>query len=199
MFGGQPRRCVVPRSSSAAATGLPGPVASVRGCQASAHAPGRRCCHGQSGRRRAACLAGPALVPSRLQSFRRGAPRRRPNRSAPLANGRERRAACGTWAAAPKPHSVAQARARLDRLFICGALHEKRVELLAGRVAVAGAQSDSCERQLRVPCVIRSEEHTSELQSLAYLVCRLLLEKKKKKIEAILVMICVYERFRRSL
>src|SRR2546425_9451524 len=33
-------------------------------------------------------------------------------------------------------------------------------------------------------CIIvgkRSEEHTSELQSLAYLVCRLLLEKKKKK------------------
>src|SRR2546425_8860999 len=28
----------------------------------------------------------------------------------------------------------------------------------------------------------RSEEHTSELQSLAYLVCRLLLEKKKKEI-----------------
>src|SRR5687767_15232423 len=27
----------------------------------------------------------------------------------------------------------------------------------------------------------RSEEHTSELQSLAYLVCRLLLEKKKRK------------------
>src|SRR2546425_11611990 len=30
---------------------------------------------------------------------------------------------------------------------------------------------------------IRSEEHTSELQSLAYLVCRLLLEKKKKKVK----------------
>src|SRR3989441_4499563 len=29
---------------------------------------------------------------------------------------------------------------------------------------------------------VRSEEHTSELQSLAYLVCRLLLEKKKTKI-----------------
>src|SRR5687767_15286979 len=28
----------------------------------------------------------------------------------------------------------------------------------------------------------RSEEHTSELQSLAYLVCRLLLEKKKEQI-----------------
>src|SRR2546425_9599423 len=29
-------------------------------------------------------------------------------------------------------------------------------------------------------CRERSEEHTSELQSLAYLVCRLLLEKKKR-------------------
>src|SRR5258707_7339795 len=28
-------------------------------------------------------------------------------------------------------------------------------------------------------CIIRSEEHTSELQSRQYLVCRLLLEKKK--------------------
>src|SRR5687767_15714350 len=32
------------------------------------------------------------------------------------------------------------------------------------------------------PSCSRSEEHTSELQSLAYLVCRLLLEKKKKQI-----------------
>src|SRR2546425_7418234 len=31
----------------------------------------------------------------------------------------------------------------------------------------------------------RSEEHTSELQSLAYLVCRLLLEKKKKDVTPI--------------
>src|SRR5258705_1122061 len=30
-----------------------------------------------------------------------------------------------------------------------------------------------------VPCPCRSEEHTSELQSLRHLVCRLLLEKKK--------------------
>src|SRR5687767_15747648 len=34
-----------------------------------------------------------------------------------------------------------------------------------------------CMRSTRM----RSEEHTSELQSLAYLVCRLLLEKKKQK------------------
>src|SRR3712207_7134312 len=31
------------------------------------------------------------------------------------------------------------------------------------------------------PTELRSEEHTSELQSRQYLVCRLLLEKKKKK------------------
>src|SRR2546425_3175188 len=37
-------------------------------------------------------------------------------------------------------------------------------------------------RDLKQMVDVRSEEHTSELQSLAYLVCRLLLEKKKKKI-----------------
>src|SRR3712207_8769279 len=36
------------------------------------------------------------------------------------------------------------------------------------------------------PGVVRSEEHTSELQSRQYLVCRLLLEKKKKNHRAIL-------------
>src|SRR3712207_6964910 len=49
--------------------------------------------------------------------------------------------------------------------------------LLAGFVMVLG---------LALPPLIglgRSEEHTSELQSRQYLVCRLLLEKKKKKIE----------------
>src|SRR3712207_8556528 len=33
-----------------------------------------------------------------------------------------------------------------------------------------------------IPVGIRSEEHTSELQSRQYLVCRLLLEKKKTKV-----------------
>src|SRR5262245_64089015 len=32
--------------------------------------------------------------------------------------------------------------------------------------------------------VVRSEEHTSELQSLRHLVCRLLLEKKKSRVSA---------------
>src|SRR2546425_9646931 len=37
-------------------------------------------------------------------------------------------------------------------------------------------------RRLQRTLPFRSEEHTSELQSLAYLVCRLLLEKKKTRI-----------------
>src|SRR5260370_30686469 len=42
-----------------------------------------------------------------------------------------------------------------------------------------GPFSNSCSRRAR--CGIRSEEHTSELQSHLNLVCRLLLEKKKTK------------------
>src|SRR5205823_13240730 len=42
-------------------------------------------------------------------------------------------------------------------------------------------QPDRKVRAVRESEACRSEEHTSELQSLAYLVCRLLLEKKKKK------------------
>src|SRR3712207_6941920 len=38
-----------------------------------------------------------------------------------------------------------------------------------------------------VAVVIRSEEHTSELQSRQYLVCRLLLEKKKQPISTYLI------------
>src|SRR3989441_9175609 len=40
-------------------------------------------------------------------------------------------------------------------------------------------RSPGLRRFLPSPYGVRSEEHTSELQSLAYLVCRLLLEKKK--------------------
>src|SRR2546425_1652568 len=46
------------------------------------------------------------------------------------------------------------------------------------------ASTRSCRlpgKPRRCEISFRSEEHTSELQSLAYLVCRLLLEKKKKK------------------
>src|SRR2546425_9103542 len=43
---------------------------------------------------------------------------------------------------------------------------------------VASYHGRMAEKQTR-PVLQRSEEHTSELQSVAYLVCRLLLEKKK--------------------
>src|SRR5687767_15243112 len=49
-----------------------------------------------------------------------------------------------------------------------------RTATLSGHRRTQEHDSDSCQ------CADRSEEHTSELQSLAYLVCRLLLEKKKE-------------------
>src|SRR2546425_2425508 len=53
----------------------------------------------------------------------------------------------------------------------------QRYAAVAARVAAAG---DKHAPVLEHRCHPRSEEHTSELQSLAYLVCRLLLEKKKR-------------------
>src|SRR3712207_8096565 len=49
------------------------------------------------------------------------------------------------------------------------------------RLVGHGPRGRSAARALRAP-VLRSEEHTSELQSRQYLVCRLLLEKKKQLI-----------------
>src|SRR5687767_15636855 len=57
--------------------------------------------------------------------------------------------------------------------------------LQAKRIALSRRRHESpCTRRTRGGArargiAFRSEEHTSELQSLAYLVCRLLLEKKK--------------------
>src|SRR2546423_4833773 len=49
-----------------------------------------------------------------------------------------------------------------------------------GLVATVGVGGEGVGSQELLEGVgVRSEEHTSELQSLAYLVCRLLLEKKK--------------------
>src|SRR5205823_12898514 len=49
----------------------------------------------------------------------------------------------------------------------------------AAGVPPAPREGRSVSSQSRLFLDARSEEHTSELQSLAYLVCRLLLEKKK--------------------
>src|SRR5262245_64923288 len=51
------------------------------------------------------------------------------------------------------------------------------------RVAPAVARRQAEDSRPDQPAAARSEEHTSELQSLRHLVCRLLLEKKKKKIK----------------
>src|SRR3712207_8019629 len=52
-----------------------------------------------------------------------------------------------------------------------------------GRPRVSPADAGAGSTRAAGPCVAlaRSEEHTSELQSRQYLVCRLLLEKKKNK------------------
>ena len=49
---------------------------------------------------------------------------------------------------------------------------------LLNTVSLYNKQEPITDKQL-----LRSEEHTSELQSRGHLVCRLLLEKKKKKTE----------------
>src|SRR3712207_8328932 len=50
-----------------------------------------------------------------------------------------------------------------------------------GRRGVPTRHEDRIDEPGRGVAVVRSEEHTSELQSRQYLVCRLLLEKKKNK------------------
>src|SRR2546425_7192339 len=81
----------------------------------------------------------------------------------------------------------------IDATFIAGldpksifgrAGHARRCRLLhlspragRGRIPSEAKRSEPPGRSARGR--VRSEEHTSELQSLAYIVCRLLLEKKK--------------------
>src|SRR3712207_8184977 len=73
--------------------------------------------------------------------------------------------------------------------------HDEAAELLQRLVVVERGPQDvarlreepqSLTRLLRMLAGPRSEEHTSELQSRQYLVCRLLLEKKKKSINVLL-------------
>src|SRR3712207_7301510 len=48
------------------------------------------------------------------------------------------------------------------------------------QASLLSVESSICPRWYRPGLLLRSEEHTSELQSRQYLVCRLLLEKKKQ-------------------
>src|SRR3712207_7755821 len=68
-------------------------------------------------------------------------------------------------------------------IFIEWSVGERRGRTIAIRLPRGGVSRGDAESQREVgrpsPCLRRSEEHTSELQSRQYLVCRLLLEKKK--------------------
>src|SRR5687767_15550567 len=64
-------------------------------------------------------------------------------------------------------------------LFRSGVDNEDRLAGVLGEPHAAAVQRGEGERK-GGRSAHRSEEHTSELQSLAYLVCRLLLEKKKQ-------------------
>src|SRR2546427_1259778 len=66
----------------------------------------------------------------------------------------------------------------LFRSFKAAREHEKLIEKAEGGGAEAAG---AAEKLLAAFIGVRSEEHTSELQSQSNLVCRLLLEKKKKR------------------
>src|SRR2546426_3842830 len=72
-------------------------------------------------------------------------------------------------------------------LFPYTTLFRSRHDVVVDLVAVRGEHQEARPRRDRADLVggvqagVRSEEHTSELQSPCNLVCRLLLEKKKKK------------------
>src|SRR2546425_3797933 len=74
--------------------------------------------------------------------------------------------------------AVVATNAALDKLQL-EALAHAAGDALARRIVPYGTPFDG--RRADREHHVRSEEHTSELQSLAYLVCRLLLEKKKKE------------------
>src|SRR5205823_13254625 len=71
-----------------------------------------------------------------------------------------------------------------DALPICGKAWLEgtahRSSVIQGRRVIRGNRGPRSQpEESQFHYSLRSEEHTSELQSLAYLVCRLLLEKKK--------------------
>src|SRR2546427_8537607 len=71
------------------------------------------------------------------------------------------------------------------RLLVLGELLDlpRRHDLLGERLQFLRLERGRVEREQLAVHADRSEEHTSELQSQSNLVCRLLLEKKKKKRE----------------
>src|SRR5437016_8897056 len=102
--------------------------------------------------------------------------------------------ACRTRASASVVRSVASSTTGvLPAAMFTASANERRSGALGGAWPAAGAAlsptsrassrllslRDTMEIEVDVSVEVRSEEHTSELQSLTNLVCRLLLEKKK--------------------
>src|SRR3712207_6873775 len=85
-----------------------------------------------------------------------------------------------------------RSRCRLLRAHITGERRGAR-ELRARGIPIVEGEVERLvvggDRLRGVELADRSEEHTSELQSRQYLVCRLLLEKKKKKREPRLILL----------
>src|SRR5258706_10986638 len=81
-----------------------------------------------------------------------------------------------SWAVVSSPRKTASWRTDFVNNF-AGSVHQARILLSCPPCEIPYVGSRAKEP---LGCW-RSEEHTSELQSLTNLVCRLLLEKKKKK------------------
>src|SRR2546425_4053619 len=139
--------------------------------------------------RSARCPAGGARLapppPPRLQLDARQAARRRQRHLEPEAEPGAQRLL------QRRAHARAVARADFHEdagLVQLARAEDLDLELLDGREAphdvLDGGRKDvhaAQDQHVVEAAEDRSEEHTSELQSLAYLVCRLLLEKKKTK------------------
>src|SRR2546423_13659172 len=74
-------------------------------------------------------------------------------------------------------------RGRARKKETCTARHPGKVGKIFENFLLAAPEIPLTTRDsVEAKQTARSEEHTSELQSLAYLVCRLLLEKKKNEL-----------------
>src|SRR2546422_4940027 len=98
-------------------------------------------------------------------------------------------ASCTTSPSMPSPGRAGVSEPRQAADFLHEAQERERAACLPDAIACYEAAVAAAERggeqtvlaeALRRLAVVRSEEHTSELQSRLHLVCRLLLEKKKK-------------------
>src|SRR2546425_9586692 len=119
----------------------------------------------------------PSSMPGGIFTFSTCSPRRRPS---------PRQSRHGLLLIWPSPPQRGQGRATVRKPWLMRTSprpwHVSHVVLcVPGSLPVPLHVSQRSSRGIWIFVSSRSEEHTSELQSLAYLVCRLLLEKKKKK------------------